>query len=123
MLKKSTALILMLAFFAMTFSRTIIITSFWAKQDYIAKILCENRSKPVMKCGGTCYLSKKLKKEDHRDQENPERKAENKFEYISIQEHLYFNLPARASSTIAYLELKENIFNSYQAVLLQPPRV
>jgi hypothetical protein len=123
MLKRSTALILLLAFFAMTFSRTIIVTSFWAKQDYIAKILCENRNRPVMKCGGSCYLSKKLKKEDHKDQENPERKVENKFESVSIQEHLYFNQPARSSSVVGYLELKENIFNSYQAVLLQPPRI
>jgi hypothetical protein len=123
MLKKSTAFILLLAFFAMTFSRTIIITNFWANQNYIAKILCENRTRPVMRCGGNCYLSKQLKKEDHKDQENPERKMENKFESISIQENQYFIQPTVSFSKMAYKELTENIFNSYQAVLLQPPRV
>jgi hypothetical protein len=29
---------------------------------FIANNLCENRSKPVMHCGGKCYLSKQLDK-------------------------------------------------------------
>jgi hypothetical protein len=123
MLKKSTALILLLAFFAMTFSRTIIITSFWARQDYITKIICENRNRPVMECWGSCYLSKKLKKEDHKDQENPERKVENKVESISYQENQYFTQPPVSFSKIAYKELKENIFSGFHAVLLRPPQV
>jgi hypothetical protein len=123
MLKKSTAFILLLAFSVMTFSRVIIITSFWANQNYIAKILCENRTRPVMRCGGNCYLSKQLKKEDHKDQENPERKIENKLESICIQENQYFIHPTPSFSKMEYNELKENIFNSYQALLLRPPRV
>jgi hypothetical protein len=31
--------------------------------DYIAKVLCENKAKPVLKCNGKCHLMKQLAKE------------------------------------------------------------
>ena len=31
--------------------------------DYIAKVLCENKEKPMMHCNGKCHLMKELAKE------------------------------------------------------------
>ncbi len=31
-------------------------------KTYVAKVLCENKDKPQMKCCGKCYLNKQLKK-------------------------------------------------------------
>lgn len=31
--------------------------------DYISKVLCENKAKPVLKCNGKCHLMKQLAKE------------------------------------------------------------
>lgn len=41
---------------------------------------CENKAKPMLHCDGKCQLMKKIKAEEKKDQENPERKTENKNE-------------------------------------------
>ena len=43
-------------------------------KEYIAKNLCENRNRPELHCDGKCYLAKKLKaQQDKQDQETIER--------------------------------------------------
>ncbi len=37
--------------------------------DYISKVLCENKAKPMMHCNGKCHLMKELAKAS--DAENP----------------------------------------------------
>ena len=78
MLKQCTAILLLLAFGASTFSKAVIVADFYANQDYIAKNLCENRGNPMLHCCGRCKLRKRLAREDNQDQNNPERRAENK---------------------------------------------
>ncbi|MGB2273684.1 MAG: hypothetical protein ACPH2K_04855, partial [Flavicella sp.] len=36
------------------------ILEYYANQDYIVAVLCENRNKPAMDCNGKCYLAKEL---------------------------------------------------------------
>ncbi|MBO0934432.1 hypothetical protein [Fibrella aquatilis] len=56
------------------FSREVIVMSFQLNRDYIAKTLCENRSRPALRCNGKCYLAKRLKaRQAHEDQETTER--------------------------------------------------
>lgn len=62
------------------FSRYVVTAAFYINQSYIAQNLCENRDKPQLQCNGHCQLSKKLKDEQRKEQENPERKAESKSE-------------------------------------------
>jgi hypothetical protein len=40
------------------------IAYFHLNRDYIAKVLCENRQRPELKCNGNCYLAKKLKQQE-----------------------------------------------------------
>lgn len=80
MVKRIISILLLLAFLLQTFSRTAVVIEFYANQGYIAKYLCENKNKPKLKCCGKCHLRKKLKQEDSKDEENPERKLENKVE-------------------------------------------
>jgi hypothetical protein len=60
--------------------RYVVMLDFFINQDYISKNLCVNRDKPQLHCNGKCHLAKKLKEEERKDQENPERKLENKAE-------------------------------------------
>ena len=46
-------------------------------KGFIAKNLCENRTRPWLHCNGQCQLMKKLKQEEKKDQTNPNRKQEN----------------------------------------------
>lgn len=50
------------------------IAYYQANKDYIARVLCENRDKPQLHCDGKCYLAKKLKaQQDKQDKETTER--------------------------------------------------
>ena len=65
-----------------TFYRAIIVFDYKTHTEFYAK-KCENKAKPKLKCNGKCQMMKKLKQEDKKDRENPDRKAENKNE-ISV---------------------------------------
>jgi len=49
-------------------------TVFYANRDYIAKNLCDYRNRPVSTCGGSCVLTESLKKEQEREEKQPELK-------------------------------------------------
>lgn len=51
-----------------------VIAYYHANKDYIARVLCQNRDKPQLHCDGKCYLAKKLKAtQDRQDKETTER--------------------------------------------------
>jgi hypothetical protein len=54
--------------------------------DYISKVLCENKAKPMMHCNGKCHLMKELAKAA--ETENP--KSSDKKSFSPIQELLFF---------------------------------
>lgn len=86
---------LLLAFIGQTFHKAIILISFYSRQEIIALTLCENKAKPQMKCNGTCQLSKKMKQEKQKDESNPERKLENKFELVSFSSSIKITSPVK----------------------------
>lgn len=66
--------ILLLAILLPTLSPWGTIAYYHANKDYIARVLCENRAKPQLHCDGQCYLAKKLKaQQDRQDKETTER--------------------------------------------------
>jgi hypothetical protein len=82
MLQKCTALFLLLAFLASTFSKAVIVADFYVNQDYIAKNLCENRDQPMKHCCGRCLLRKRLAREDNQEKNNPERRMDGNQEVL-----------------------------------------
>src|ERR1700761_5629855 len=86
MLLRCSALLLLLAFMATTFSKAVTVVGFYANQDYIAKNLCVNRDKPQMRCNGRCQLCKRLATEDNQDKRAPERRTERSVEVLYCQE-------------------------------------
>lgn len=60
--------------------RYMVMFEFYLNQEFVAKNLCVNRDKPQLHCNGKCHLKKQLNEEEKRDQNNPERRAENKSE-------------------------------------------
>jgi hypothetical protein len=86
--KKIFAILLLTAFAIQTFNRVIITCNFYLHRSYIAATQCENRSRPMLHCNGQCQLAKRLKQQENKDQQNPERKLENKNEVISWQSFL-----------------------------------
>lgn len=83
MFKQSIAILFLVAFMAQTFSKAVIVCSFYANQSYIAKNLCENRDKPKSCCAGKCQLKKRLNKDTNEDKQNTERKGGKETEVLS----------------------------------------
>lgn len=64
---------------------------FHINRDYIAKILCENRTRPQLNCNGKCYLAKKLKQQqDKKDKETTERVSNSPVAHLFVAKMLRF---------------------------------
>ncbi|MBC7650851.1 MAG: hypothetical protein H7101_03795 [Deinococcales bacterium] len=95
MLKQSIVILFLFAFLAQTFTKAVIVCSFYANQNYIAKNVCENRTKPKSCCDGKCQLTKKLNKETNEDKQSNDRKSSKSTEVISSKSFFcsyYFQL-------------------------------
>ena len=47
-----------------TFSKWLLVIDYTINKEFIAKNLCENRSKPMLRCHGKCQLMKKMAAEE-----------------------------------------------------------
>jgi hypothetical protein len=122
MLKQCSVIPLLLAFMATTFSRAVIVADFYANQDYIAKNLCENRDKPMMHCGGTCHLRKRLAREDNQDKNNPERRMENRNEVLFMEEQSAFlTAPFRTTGILPYSLIPTGTPVDRASAIFHPP--
>ena len=59
-----------------------------ANYDYIAKVLCENKTKPELKCNGKCHLMKELASQAEKDTplQNNKKVTSSEFEVLFFQE-------------------------------------
>lgn len=77
MLKRITAVLLLITLLLAQFSRMFVYAGFELNERYIATVLCENKDKPAMHCNGKCYLAKKLKQAEEKEKKQ-ERDAQKK---------------------------------------------
>jgi len=96
---------LMLIWLCQLSGRYFVMLDFYINQEYIAANLCENRDKPAMHCNGKCHLSKKLKEEDKRDQDNPERKDHRSEIFYAAWLQPTSLKPAANAAEVVYLHL------------------
>lgn len=67
--KKSAAFILIIIFALQTFHAGFVTIWFYANRNYVAQKLCINKNRPMLKCHGKCFLSKKIKEAGKENQE------------------------------------------------------
>ncbi|HVW95966.1 MAG TPA: hypothetical protein VHA56_08360 [Mucilaginibacter sp.] len=75
MLKQFTAWLLIFSVLTVNYSRLFVYAGFKLNQSYITAKLCENRDKPFLHCNGKCYLMKKIKQAEYK-QNNAESQAQ-----------------------------------------------
>ncbi len=66
MLNRTIALVLLFAFAGSAFSGIIVKAGFNLNKKYISSVLCENINKPWKHCNGKCYLMKKIRQSEQR---------------------------------------------------------
>ena len=82
MFRQIATILLLVAFSAQTFNRAVIIVGYYVNTaSFVDK--CENKAAPELDCEGKCQVTKKIKDEDKKEQQNPERKVSNHNEVIS----------------------------------------
>lgn len=120
-MKQSVIFCLAIILFLQGSGSLLIMAAFYANRDYIAKNLCENRSRPELKCGGQCVLMKKLKKEQEKENKHPELKLK-EFHYL-LSDRIY--LTTNNGITIKrapYLTFQASIYHlQLNTSLFRPP--
>jgi hypothetical protein len=81
MLIRAVAILLLFCSVSLNLSHLAVFAGFGINKSYIIKELCINRNKPKLNCYGKCYLMKKLKQAQEKEQ-----KQENHFQKIQLQE-------------------------------------
>ncbi|GAB3249091.1 hypothetical protein GCM10027347_05920 [Larkinella harenae] len=119
------AYILLIATLLPTCSQWGTIAYYHANKDYIAKVLCENRAKPQLRCNGQCYLAKRLKaQQEQQDKATTERVQKTPHFQLFVQVTSSFQFSPVGLPVLA--DLPAYLLKTYQApfhTLLQPPRV
>jgi hypothetical protein len=88
MFKQTAAFFLIVAFTIQMFSSGFVMFSYYTNTAAFAKD-CVNKATPKMHCNGKCQVMKKLKEQEKKDQQVPERKQENKTEPLSSKSFFY----------------------------------
>lgn len=96
-----------------------------ANKAYIARVLCENRDKPQLHCDGKCYLAKKLKaQQDRQDKETTRRVQNAPTITLFCSDSFSFDFAQQILADLAST-LPDYLLKSYatlQRTLFQPPR-
>lgn len=66
--------ILVLTYLGHLFMPLYVVADYEVRKEYIATVLCENKSTPELHCNGKCYLSKKLSKLQHDQEEQQQQR-------------------------------------------------
>lgn len=115
--------ILLLAILLPTFSPWGTIAYYHANKDYIARVLCENRDKPQLHCDGQCYLAKKLKaQQDKQDRETTERVQQTASIQLFCQDACRFVFVGpRAQSPLPVFSYQPGTYRTPVRGILKPP--
>jgi hypothetical protein len=121
MLKRFTAILLLVAMIAANFSRYFVYAGFELNKKYIATTLCENRDKPWMHCNGHCYFMKKVKAAQDAEKTDSRQAQKNLFQEVFVGTNTQIRFYNQLLQLISTPYVPSVQFN-FKAPLLQPPR-
>jgi hypothetical protein len=107
MLRQITAILFLFIFSGQIFNGTVIVLDYYLNTSSFARN-CENKARPLMHCNGKCQMMKRLKDQEQKEQQLPERKGEIKYEVI-LSRSFFAMLPFPEST---YLKTFSSYFNT-----------
>lgn len=111
----------MAAFAVQTFERAVIVINYYTNTASFAKN-CENKAKPMLHCNGRCQMLKKLKQEENKDKQNPERKNDNKEEVLYLSQSQFNWQYHQTIVVMAYPPYNNSITKDISFDFFQPPQ-
>ncbi|MDB5110875.1 MAG: hypothetical protein JWR67_1989 [Mucilaginibacter sp.] len=126
MLKRLTAIVLLIALISTNCSRFFACAGFELNQKYIAENLCVNKARPWLHCNGKCYFMKKIKQA-----EENEKKQETKDNLSRLEISIFKEPFTVAFIAPVILENNGNSFprynfqysNRYIETIFRPPKL
>jgi hypothetical protein len=100
-----------------------IITYFQLNRDYIAQVLCINKSKPMTMCYGNCFLKRNLKLTDQTEKTTVPSETKIKIEvpsFIVTDDHYSLN-QTEIVLTLLYADDKPVTLNGFPTATFHPP--
>ena len=120
MIKSCIAFLLIFSMLVAHSTRYLIYAGFKLNQGYIAAVFCENKEKPVLKCEGKCYLTKKLKQAEESSESKDTNSQKSHFFESFIQGKLTINFDLQLIGIF-----KSNVLQSelprHTSTLFHPP--
>lgn len=94
------AIILLICLHAQPALNMAVLMDFVANNDYIKEVLCINREKPELDCGGKCYLMQKLQESQSGQEQELPQLVHIKYEFICSKTAIAFNkrIPIRTKN-------------------------
>lgn len=123
-MKKILIILLTLFIFLQPFCKAWVFISFKINQDFIAKNLCENRTKPSLHCDGKCHLMKKLKQVDKEEKKQTSKTIKEKLEDLYFYNQTNFNVSQKLDFEVkkqSFFAYKFQYYYSFQSTLFRPP--
>lgn len=121
-MKKLSAGILIILLALQSFYPLAVFSIYFANQDFIASVLCENIDVPELNCKGSCVVDKQLKKaeESKKDQQgNPVVQVNLFSDFYTV----YLNTPAYPIEGKIYPPHREVLFaNGFNSECFNPPK-
>ena len=109
-----------------TFSQWGTMAYYQINKAYITRVLCENRDKPQLNCNGKCYLARKLKAQQEKEDQQTAQLVQN----MPVFQLFASQLTSFEFLQVHFLQAYQHVFPyhlaTYQAplsILAQPPCV
>lgn len=91
MLTKLTSILLLILLNIPLFSKWSFVVYYQVNKSYIAKELCVNKNRPELHCDGKCFLAKKLKAAEEKEQKEATEQLEKMPEIVLFCHNIVFD--------------------------------
>jgi hypothetical protein len=122
-MKLVVAPILMLLILSQSFSTTLVILDYDINKAYITQNLCENKTKPTLKCNGKCQLAKKITEEAQAPGSKENTQGKLKFQEVVFTDELsrpgIDNLENKSNTH--HSKYSDKLFSSLIPEVFHPP--
>lgn len=122
MFKSPIAFLLILALMTSNFSRLFIYAGFELNKTYIATTLCENKDMPELNCDGQCYLAKKIKQAQEKEESDTQQVKKGNYQEAFLTEKIVLNAPSQENINMVNVEILFHLPKKHTSIF-HPPKV
>jgi hypothetical protein len=122
MLNRITAILLIFSLTSVNCTRFFVYAGFEMNKSYIASKLCENRNKPWLHCNGKCYLAKKIRQAEEKQNSAERESQKNLFQEAYCTKNTEIKFYTHLLQIISIPNNRIELQQGYSAIF-RPPQI